>query len=78
MVLVFRPELMELIVYSPTSSLEEFDHNRVTRSVVYKIPQIIDMEVVRLVAENIQVQRPLVLHNYKESARCSFRRVLRN
>lgn len=68
---VFGYEFIEVIPDRQTCSFEEFDHNRVTFSIVYKVPQILGLDIIRLVAKNIYVERHLIVHNDKGMPSCS-------
>lgn len=59
---VFRPKMIEAIAQCPACPLEEIDNNRIVLSIVYKGTKIFGLNVVRLVAKYIQVERSWVFH----------------
>lgn len=65
MVSVFWPKMIEAIAECPACSLEEVDNNRIVLSIVYKGTKIFGLDVVRLVAKDIQVERSCILHAEK-------------
>lgn len=57
MLLIFRAKMIEAIAQCPACPLEEIDKDRIVLSIVYKGTEIFGLNVVRLVAKYVQVER---------------------
>lgn len=62
---VFRPKMIEATAQCQACSLEEIDNHRIVISIVYKGTKIFDLNVIRLVAKYIQVERSSIFHAEK-------------
>lgn len=69
---VLGTELIQVALQCLTCPLEELNHDRIVRSIVDKPPQVLDLNIMCLVAKHVQIKKVLIVHDQYSGSSCVY------